>query len=99
MKKIKTHREQESDNALPRSIIPVETRSVNRLWPFEPTASVGTGPVERRDRAVGNSRDWANQCSARVGARPTGTSGLSTLTRVVVFLRSTKAEKNAENWM
>lgn len=84
----------ETFDLLATEVIPaVETRSVNGLWPFEPTASMGAGPLERGDRAVGSSRDYATQCSARVGAGPTGTSGVSTLTRVVSGCEAQKREK------
>src|SRR5512142_1363737 len=78
-----THQEQEREDVLPISIIAVVTRGVNGLWSFEQTASLGAGALERRDRAVRSSRDYANQCSARAGVGTTGTNGVSTLARVV----------------
>jgi hypothetical protein len=60
---------------------------------LSPPASVGPGPLERGDRAVGSSRDHATQCSARVGVGPTGTSGVSTLARVVSGCEAQKREK------
>src|SRR2546427_8232032 len=82
-KNSETHQEQENKHALPGSIIAMVTRSVNGLWPFEQTASVGAGALERGDRAVGSCRDYANQCSACARVGTAGTNGVSTLTRVV----------------
>ncbi len=77
------------------SISAVEARGVNCLWPFEPTASVGPGPLERGDRAVGSSRNHTTQCEAFVGVGPTGTSGVSALARVVSGCEAQKRKKAA----
>src|SRR5258708_40299288 len=81
--------------ALSRSIISVVQRGVNSFCPSLETASVGPGSLECGNRAIGSSRDRANQCSTRVGAKPTGTSGLSTLTRVVSGCEAQKRKKAA----
>lgn len=60
---------------------------------FAQTASVGSGALERGDRADGNRRDHANQCSARVGVGPAGTSGVSTPARVVSGCEAQKRKK------
>src|SRR5574340_1102847 len=78
-----THQEQENGDVLPGSIIAMVTGSVKGVCPFEQTASVGAGALERRDRADRSSRDHADQCSAGAGVGTRGTSGVSTLARVV----------------
>jgi len=46
-------------------------------------ATVGTGALERRNRAVRRSRDLADQCSPRLTVAGTGTNSVSACTRVV----------------
>src|SRR5258708_29561681 len=81
--------------ALSRSIISVVQRGVNSFCPSLETASVGPGSVECGNRTFRNSRDYATQCSARVGVGPTGTSGVSALARVVSGCETQKREKAA----
>src|SRR5712692_4319392 len=90
-----THQKQENEDVLPGSIIAVVPRGVNRLRPFKQTANVGPDALERGDRAVGSSRDYANQCSARLGAGTAGTNGVPTLARVVSGRETQKREKAA----
>ena len=94
-KNSETHQEQENEDALPRSIIAMVTGSVNGLWPFEQTASVGAGALERGDRAVGSRGIGPNQCSTGVGAGTTGTDGVSALARVVSGCDPQKREQAA----
>ena len=64
---------------------------------FEQTASVGPGALERGDRAIRSSRDYADQCSARVSVGTAGTSGVSTFARVVSGCEAQKREKAARS--
>src|SRR5258706_14761770 len=77
------HHKQENEHGLPRSIVAMDTRSVNRFCSSKQTATWGIGALERRNRVVGSGRDPSNQCSARLSAAATGTNGVSAFTRVV----------------
>jgi hypothetical protein len=57
-----TSKQQENEHGLPGSIIAMDHRSVNRLCSPLETATVGTGALERGDRAEGSSRDQPKQC-------------------------------------
>ena len=73
----------------------MDNRSVNHVFSSKQTATVGFGPLERRNRVIGSGRDHANQCSARYRAAGTGTNGVSALTRVVSGCRAEEREKAA----
>src|SRR5438045_3766863 len=89
------HHKQENEHGLPRSIIAMDTGSVNRLCSPEQTATVGIGTLERRNRVIGSGRDLSNQCSARLRVAATRTNGVSALTRVVSGCRAEEWEKAA----
>ena len=99
-KNSETHQKQESEHALPGSIIAVVRRSVNGLCPCEPTASVGSdADVSAGIALTGAAGITQISASRRLGVGTTRTEGVSALARVVVFMRSTKAGKSAGNWM
>src|SRR2546425_818051 len=56
------HHKQENEHGLPRSIIAMDKRSVNRFCSSKQTANEGSGPLSRRNRVVGSGRDHANPC-------------------------------------
>src|SRR6266567_8323518 len=59
------------------------------------TASVGSSPLERGNRAVGNCWDYANQCSACARVGTARTNGVSTPARVVSGCEAQKREETA----
>src|SRR5260370_34890632 len=85
------------NDGLPGPIISMGERSVNGLFPPVPPATAWPGPVERRDSPHGICRDLPDQCSARLGAKPSGTKRVSAPARVVSGWEPKKREETSRD--
>jgi hypothetical protein len=77
----------------------VEARGVNHLWPLEQTADVGPGTLERGDRAIGSSRDYATRVALLALVLDQQEQAVFQRLREWYLDAKHKSGKSGENWM